>query len=87
MYPADEPQFQSLRERLETDWLPRMQHLVDVGDDELPVLWDADFLYGPPSDDGDNYMLCEINVSSVIPFPDAAPANVANAVIRRLGHP
>ena len=37
----------------------------------LPVLWDADFLYGPRTASGDDtYVLCEINVSSVIPFPD-----------------
>jgi hypothetical protein len=31
-------------------------------------------------------MLCEINVSSVIPFPDGVPATLARAVARRL-HP
>jgi hypothetical protein len=31
-------------------------------------------------------MLCEINVSSVIPFPDAAPTKVAGAVARRFDH-
>ena len=41
---------------------------VSVG--ELPILWDADFLYGDPTVDGDDtYMLCEINASSVLPFP------------------
>ena len=29
-------------------------------------------------------MLCEINVSSVIPFPGGAPAVLASAVTRRL---
>ena len=52
---------------------------------DLPILWDADFLYGPRDNRGeDTYMLCEINVSSVIPFPDAAPAKVATAVRRRV---
>jgi hypothetical protein len=83
MYSADEPQFRSLRERLEADWLPTMQKLVDVSDAELPVLWDADFLYGPQTDNDDSYMLCEINVSSVIPFPDSAAAKIAGAVTRR----
>jgi hypothetical protein len=31
-------------------------------------------------------MLCEINVSSVIPFPDDAPAKLATAVARHLSH-
>jgi hypothetical protein len=85
MYAAEESQFEELRERLERDWLAGMQRLVDVADDDLPVLWDADFLYGPRTERGhDTYMLCEINVSSVIPFPDAVPAKVARAVKRRL---
>ena len=40
---------------------------------QLPILWDADFLYGQKDADGaDTYILCEINVSSVYPFPDDA---------------
>jgi hypothetical protein len=59
--------------------------LVDVSDTDVPVLWDTDFLYGPHTDDhGDTHMLCEINVSSVIPFPPAAPDKLATAVKRRL---
>ncbi|MCU1465052.1 MAG: hypothetical protein JWM72_980 [Actinomycetia bacterium] len=86
MYPADDPEFQALRSLLEDEWLPGLQRLVDVADAELPVLWDADFLYGPRTDRGDDtYMLCEINVSSVIPFPEAVPAKLALAVKRRGG--
>ena len=81
MHPADEPRFRSLRERLDAEWVRGMQRLVDVRDDELPVLWDADFLHGHRND---GYMLCEINVSSVIPFPEAVPGKVADAVTRRL---
>jgi hypothetical protein len=59
--------------------------VVGLHDGDLPVLWDADFLYGPRTEDGDDtYMLCEINVSSIIPFPPDAPAKVAGAVARRL---
>jgi hypothetical protein len=48
-------------------------------------LWDADFLYGPRTASGDDtYVLCEINVSSVIPFPEQAPAAVARLVLARL---
>src|SRR5262249_15476668 len=86
MYEPDEAEFATLRALLEQDWVPALCELVGVHDQDLPVLWDADFLYGPRSDDGvDTYMLCEINVSSVIPFPPHAPAKVASAVGRRLG--
>ena len=44
---------------------------IDTG--PLPVLWDANFLYGPKDASGeDTYVLCEINASSVAPFPDEA---------------
>jgi hypothetical protein len=48
-------------------------------------LWDADFLYGPKTVAGaDSYMLCEINVSSVSPFPDQVVDKLAHAVLTRL---
>jgi hypothetical protein len=84
MYDADAPEFAELRARLERDWVPKLCDLVGVHEEEVPVLWDADFLYGPRTDAGtDTYMLCEINVSSVIPYPVAVPAKVASAVGRR----
>jgi hypothetical protein len=49
--------------------------------DQLPVLWDADFLRA----EGDGYVLCEINCSCVTPFPPEAPAAIAAAVRARLG--
>jgi hypothetical protein len=85
MYRASEPRFQSLRASMESDWVPAMQRLVDVDDDTLPMLWDADFLYGPKTEaDEDTYVLCEINVSSVYPFPEQAAGKVAGAVAARL---
>ena len=84
MYDANEPEFAELRIRLERKWVPDLCRLVDVSDTQLPVLWDTDFLYGRRTDRGtDTYILCEINVSSVIPFPDAVPTKVAAAVKRQ----
>jgi hypothetical protein len=49
------------------------------------VIWDADFLLGPRTDDGgDSYVLCEINASAVFPIPDEAPAALAKLVVDRL---
>jgi hypothetical protein len=54
----------------------------------LPIIWDADFLYGPPDVSGnDTYVLCEINVSSVFAVPDDAPAAIARAMAMRLHRP
>jgi glutathione synthase/RimK-type ligase-like ATP-grasp enzyme len=73
MYDADEPTFARLRASVETDWVPAMQVIVGVDDASLPLLWDADFLLGPKTNqDDDTYVLCEINVSAVAPFPPAA---------------
>jgi len=50
----------------------------------LPVIWDCDFMLGPRNAAGeDSYVLCEINVSSVSPFPDSALAPLAEATLAR----
>jgi hypothetical protein len=82
MYPADAPAFGKLREQMELEWVPGMQAILDIPTASLPALWDADFLYGPRTPDGaDTYVLCEINVSSVAPYPDSAAPKVAAAVL------
>ncbi|MDP3854802.1 Cj0069 family protein [Phenylobacterium sp.] len=78
------PPFQALRARMEGDWTPAMARLLEI--EALPVIWDADFLYGPKDAAGeDTYVLCEINVSSVFPIPDEAPEELARAMARRVG--
>jgi hypothetical protein len=62
-----------------------MQRLLDIETERLPMLWDCDFLLGPKRASGeDTYVLCEINVSSVAPFPESAPPYIAEAVLARL---
>ena len=66
----DVPAYQKLRELAETDWVPRLKDVLSIDSVLLPVIWDADFLYGPKDGSGeDTYVLCEINVSAVWPFP------------------
>jgi hypothetical protein len=85
MHPAAAPQFQVLRVKMEAEWTPRMMHLLDIDSGSLPIIWDADFLYGPRDASGqDTYVLCEINVSSVFPFPDHAPSEIARLTLARL---
>ena len=82
---ADYPPFQALRARMEDDWVPAMVRRLEINPADLPVIWDADFLYGPKNAAGeDTYVLCEINVSAVLPIPDEAPAEIARCVARRL---
>ena len=85
MSDADHPPFQALRALMEGDWVPAMMRRLEIAPADLPVIWDADFLYGPKTADGaDTYVLCEINVSGVLPIPDTAPAAIAHCVARRL---
>jgi hypothetical protein len=84
-YPATRPEFQTLKRKMEEQWMPAMRQLLDIDTDSLPVIWDADFLYGPKTAAGeDTYVLCEINVSSVYPFPDEALEPLARETRRRL---
>lgn len=84
-YPATREDFQRLKSLLEEKWLAEMQLRLDVGDTDLPVIWDADFFYGPKAPTGeDSYVLCEINVSAVFPFPDEALGPLAQETLRCL---
>jgi hypothetical protein len=81
-HPPTMPEFQSLKGELEEQWVPAMRRLLKIDTASLPVLWDADFLLGPKKASGeDSYVLCEINVSSVAPFPESAVPYVAEATI------
>ena len=63
---------------MENEWVPQMMKVLDLEPQSLPIIWDADFLYGPRTGSGeDSYVLCEINVSSVFAIPDTAPAEIA----------
>ena len=76
--------FQPLRRKLEGEWLPQLLDHLKITPDALPVLWDADFMLGPRDAGGnDTYVLCEINASSVAPYPDSATPLVARAAIQR----
>lgn len=83
-YPPTMPEAQVLKHKMEQEWLPAMQQRLQIDTVQLPVLWDADFLLGPKDAAGeDTYVLCEINVSSVAPFPDSALPLMVEAALRR----
>src|SRR5258708_28632604 len=64
------PAFQVLRARMETEWVPELQRLLDLDTASLPVIWDADFLFGPKTEAGDDSdVLREINLRSTFAFP------------------
>jgi len=84
-HPPSMSHFQELRIKLEQEWVPAVQQLLEIRTESLPVLWDCDFLLGPKTDNGeDTYVLCEINVSSVAPYPESAVRHVVDATVARV---
>jgi hypothetical protein len=85
MHDADAAPFQALRTSMETEWTPLMMEVLGLDAVSLPSIWDADLLYGPRTEAGeDTYVLCEINVSSVFAIPEQAPAAIARLTQERL---
>jgi hypothetical protein len=84
-HPPTMPEFQSLKRKVEQEWVPAMQRLLEINTERLPILWDCDFLFGSKNASGeDTYVLCEINVSSVAPFPESAPPYIAKAALAQV---
>ena len=80
--------FQSLRQQLESSWVTLLCERVGLAREQLPLLWDCDFLLAEPTAEGaQRFVLCEINVSSVSPFPPSAIAPLVEAVRHRAGLP
>jgi hypothetical protein len=83
---ANDPRFQELRHHLERSWVGMLCERTGVAPAALPLLWDSDFLLGErAAGAGEAHVLCEINVSSVSPFPDSAVAPLVEATCKALG--
>jgi len=77
--------YQPLRRTMEDDWVPEMKATLGLDTVDLPAIWDADFLYGAKTPEGtDTYVLCEINVSAVWPYPNEAVEPLARAAVARV---
>ncbi|MGZ5701828.1 MAG: Cj0069 family protein, partial [Burkholderiales bacterium] len=82
-HPPTLPGYQSLKRELEEEWVPAVQRRFGIETGDLPVLWDCDFLLGPRTASGaDTYVLCEINASSVSPYPESAIVPMAHAALK-----
>ena len=82
MEPAETPRYQALRQEAETRWLPALMAVLGLAPSGLPVIWDADLLFGSTETSrNDNYVLCEINTSAVWPFPPTAARSIAHAAL------
>jgi hypothetical protein len=65
--------------------VPAVQELLEIDTESLPILWDCDFLLGPKDENGeDTYVLCEINVSSVAPYPESVVHYIVDATAAKV---
>lgn len=82
---ASKAEFQKLKQLVEDKWVPAAQKILGIETKRLPVLWDCDFMFGKrDSSDQDTFVLCEINVSCVSPFPESAAEPLVDAVLNQL---
>ena len=83
--PHAEP-FQVLRAKMETEWTPQMTEVLGIDTASLPIIWDADFLYGPrPPLRAKTATFCVRSMSiRSSPLPDQAPAEIARLAFARL---
>lgn len=83
-YPPGQPDFQEIKQKMEAIWLPELRQVMGLEVEQLPILWDCDFMFGPKNGAGkDTYVLCEINVSSVAPYPESAVPYIVKATKER----
>lgn len=78
----EDPRFRTLRQRMQTEWILALTAVLGLQARQLPAIWDADFLFGESGPE--DFVLCEINISSVHPMPDEAPAAIARTLAARL---
>ncbi len=80
--------FHGLKQLLESQWIDLIRQRAGLARDQMPLLWDCDFMLGVAGPDApgepDRYVLCEINVSSVSPFPPSTVVPLMEAVKSRL---
>jgi hypothetical protein len=80
-------EYHELRALMEEKWVRELQQLLELETHQLPVIWDADFLYGAKTESGaDTYVLCEINASSTFAFPEHAMPTVAAAALASMAN-
>jgi hypothetical protein len=78
--------FKDLKQIMENKWIQRLQEITGIDNNMLPVIWDADFFINDSNVQyaSKKYSLCEINVSSVSPFPESAIPYIVEETTKRI---
>jgi hypothetical protein len=77
--------FSDLKQVMEMEWIPQLSERLSIPEETLPVIWDADFFLNHLKSSFRKYSLCEINASSVSPFPPSAVNFIVQEVKNRVG--
>jgi hypothetical protein len=79
--------FEDLKNIMEKNWVPQLLQITGIKTERLPVIWDADFFINKVNteDTRKKYSLCEINTSSVSPFPESSIPYIVEDVRSRIG--
>jgi hypothetical protein len=80
--------FNDLKLLMEKKMGSQLRERLAIAQNMLPVIWDADFFINKMNAQSAErkYTLCEINVSSVSPFPPSAIKFIVSEVGTRLGN-
>ena len=78
--------FQDLRKIMETKWIPQLQEIHSISDDDMPMLWDIDLFINDvnTTNTEEKYTLCEMNVSCVSPFPPSCVRYIVRELKKRM---
>jgi len=76
--------FRDLKIKMENEWVPQLIDQFSMSIEDLPIIWDADFFIDNASNKNNKYILCEINVSSVSPFPESAIMPIIEILKRKI---
>lgn len=85
-YTEDCGLFKDLKEVMEKNWVTQLLKLTGLSNEELPVIWDADFFINKVNSENatEKYSLCEINASCVSPFPESSIPHIVKAVKEKI---
>ena len=79
--------FRAYGQKWKSEWTPQMMQLLDIDAGSLPIIWDADFSMGRATRRPGHLRALRINVSSVFPFPEQAPSEIARLAKARPSSP
>ena len=76
--------FQDLRSMVQDKWIPQLQEIHAIPDENMPLLWDIDLFIEDAALNEKKYTLCEMNVSCVSPFPPSCVRYIVKALSAKL---